>query len=314
MVPALRECLDRLGPGETGVVVTPRRLPRVGARRAARLAARRPPTLRGARQLRLGRLVEPSPAAGCGWRPTTSRGPPAAASPTVRQRPPISQPARRLAKIPALPSAGSGRRGCGAAGSAPAWHAGGQGFESPQLHQKPRRSDGPCPESSSEEDRHGPRTHYWTLVRRLRSTRARAALGPVSTGLGRAGAPGRAWRPYRSPRASLDAVILSRRFSLEELAVLLWRQRADPLRPAQPGARPDADSGSAASCGSASREVEAWLDGWRPRTLTATPRRLPVSAAGRAPRSAPTARFMSDLAVRPVHGADPVPRRGRPAA
>jgi hypothetical protein len=24
--------------------------------------------------------------------------------------------------------------GCGAAGSAPAWHAGGQGFESPQLH------------------------------------------------------------------------------------------------------------------------------------------------------------------------------------
>jgi hypothetical protein len=28
-------------------------------------------------------------------------------------------------------------RGCGAAGSAPAWHAGGQGFESPQLHRKP---------------------------------------------------------------------------------------------------------------------------------------------------------------------------------
>lgn len=27
-----------------------------------------------------------------------------------------------------------GVRGCGAAGSAPAWHAGGQGFESPQLH------------------------------------------------------------------------------------------------------------------------------------------------------------------------------------
>lgn len=25
--------------------------------------------------------------------------------------------------------------GCGAAGSAPAWHAGGQGFKSPQLHQ-----------------------------------------------------------------------------------------------------------------------------------------------------------------------------------
>src|SRR6478752_2060465 len=31
-------------------------------------------------------------------------------------------------------------RGCGAAGSAPAWHAGGQGFESPQLHHKKRES------------------------------------------------------------------------------------------------------------------------------------------------------------------------------
>ena len=29
-------------------------------------------------------------------------------------------------------------RGCGAAGSAPAWHAGGQGFESPQLHPSPQ--------------------------------------------------------------------------------------------------------------------------------------------------------------------------------
>ena len=29
-----------------------------------------------------------------------------------------------------------GDRGCGAAGSAPAWHAGGQGFESPQLHHR----------------------------------------------------------------------------------------------------------------------------------------------------------------------------------
>ena len=36
-----------------------------------------------------------------------------------------------------LPSARSGRsrsRGCSAAGSAPPWHGGGQGFESPQLH------------------------------------------------------------------------------------------------------------------------------------------------------------------------------------
>ena len=27
-------------------------------------------------------------------------------------------------------------RACGAAGSAPAWHAGGQGFKSPQVHKK----------------------------------------------------------------------------------------------------------------------------------------------------------------------------------
>src|ERR1019366_7453447 len=39
---------------------------------------------------------------------------------------------------PGPPRGGATRaivRGCGAAGSAPAWHAGGQGFESPQLHQ-----------------------------------------------------------------------------------------------------------------------------------------------------------------------------------
>ena len=42
-----------------------------------------------------------------------------------------------LASIPrvvAHRSSGPQRWGCGAAGSAPAWHAGGQGFESPQLH------------------------------------------------------------------------------------------------------------------------------------------------------------------------------------
>ena len=35
--------------------------------------------------------------------------------------------------------------GCGAAGSAPAWHAGGQGFESPQLHQETARTKGLSP-------------------------------------------------------------------------------------------------------------------------------------------------------------------------
>ncbi len=47
---------------------------------------------------------------------------------------PISHPSSTLAKIPELPWRSSGRRGCGAAGSAPPWHGGGQGFESPQLH------------------------------------------------------------------------------------------------------------------------------------------------------------------------------------
>ena len=37
-------------------------------------------------------------------------------------------------RFPSCPAARRGRRGCGAAGSAPPWHGGGQGFESPQLH------------------------------------------------------------------------------------------------------------------------------------------------------------------------------------
>src|SRR4029078_11337720 len=32
--------------------------------------------------------------------------------------------------------------GCSSAGRAPAWHAGGRGFESPQLHHPPRSSHG----------------------------------------------------------------------------------------------------------------------------------------------------------------------------
>src|SRR4051812_30328712 len=36
-------------------------------------------------------------------------------------------------------------RGCGAAGSAPAWHAGGQGFESPQLHRTTAGTKGYIP-------------------------------------------------------------------------------------------------------------------------------------------------------------------------
>ncbi len=45
-------------------------------------------------------------------------------------------PARRIgcSSLSGLPAPRA--RACGAAGSAPAWHAGGQGFESPQVHQK----------------------------------------------------------------------------------------------------------------------------------------------------------------------------------
>ncbi len=43
---------------------------------------------------------------------------------------------------------------CGAAGSAPAWHAGGQGFESPQVHRKsPRFSGGFCVDSFEDSSR-----------------------------------------------------------------------------------------------------------------------------------------------------------------
>ena len=71
-------------------------------------------------------------------------GPAAARDATTSGSPaPISHPRTALAKIPELP--GQGRRGCGAAGSAPPWHGGGQGFESPQLHQ----IDRPVPDAGA---------------------------------------------------------------------------------------------------------------------------------------------------------------------
>src|ERR1019366_4093636 len=71
---------------------------------------------------------------------------------------------------PGPPRGGATRaivRGCGAAGSAPAWHAGGQGFESPQLHQ------GVFPELGCDTTKGA-----WPLVRRS------SRLYPVCCGRG----------------------------------------------------------------------------------------------------------------------------------
>ena len=56
-----------------------------------------------------------------------------AQSPTGRNKRFHAEGAREVRsafEVKVLPS----KWGCGAAGSAPAWHAGGQGFKSPQLH------------------------------------------------------------------------------------------------------------------------------------------------------------------------------------
>ena len=70
----------------------------------------------------------------CGWWPTTGSAAP--------DRTPISHRGGPLASIPRVVTRSSGKQwGCGAAGSAPAWHAGGQGFESPQLHSSKDEAD-----------------------------------------------------------------------------------------------------------------------------------------------------------------------------
>ena len=96
-------------------------------------------SLRGPGQLRLRRA-----------RPSTAvqRRPPAHVvqrdGRAVPGTDPISQPTAPLARIPrvACRATGATVRGCGAAGSASAWHAEGQGFESPQLHRVVSRDMG----------------------------------------------------------------------------------------------------------------------------------------------------------------------------
>ena len=136
------ECLGALAAGETGIVVTHGACLKVGAGRAARLARASSPPLRGVDNCGwVGRRARARrPAAAGGLQPGTA-GPSTRASRPVRPGcprwpvGPISHPSPRLAKIPELPGT-HGWRGCGAAGSAPPWHGGGQGFESPQLHRE----------------------------------------------------------------------------------------------------------------------------------------------------------------------------------
>ena len=111
-----------------------------GGRRTGRAGPdARPAGAPGARQLRTGRAGRGlARLAGCAGAATTARrawnlrpG-----RPRARLTGPISHPPTRVGYDSRVALAVRGRRGCGAAGSAPPWHGGGQGFESPQLHEK----------------------------------------------------------------------------------------------------------------------------------------------------------------------------------
>ena len=140
ILPALRECLDSLGEGETGIVVTHGACLKVGL-------------------LALLGWPHETLAAGCAaW--TTAGGQCGRGRDSRRTADGLVQRDRgRSAPRPGRRGrfrvgrgrwlrfhvvARSGEQhltwGCGAAGSAPAWHAGGQGFESPQLHHRRRWS------------------------------------------------------------------------------------------------------------------------------------------------------------------------------
>ena len=136
--PALAECSRALDAGSPaspcshGAAIRTGRSPPCWAGRASR-----PGHLRGIENCGYAILIaDPAPG---GWR---LRGVQPA---SVAGRRPISSAEGRLAKIPRVARRSSrpgNTRGCGAAGSASAWHAEGQGFESPQLHQHHCRSDG----------------------------------------------------------------------------------------------------------------------------------------------------------------------------
>ena len=121
VVPAFEELLERLGEGETAVVVTHGASLRIALAGILDWPLSTAGGFESMQNCGWAVLAETG-AAGSGWRRTT---------PPSRPRTPISNRPTASIRFPALPK---GRWGCGAVGSALAWHARGQGFESPQLH------------------------------------------------------------------------------------------------------------------------------------------------------------------------------------
>ncbi len=114
---------------------------RIAPGRHPRLAARDRRRPRGDAQLRLGGAARDRrrTAAALGVQPDRR-----AAAPRLASRD------GRWLRFPALPRCG--RWGCGAVGSALAWHARGQGFESPQLHSRRRQANNSAPTATSSSD------------------------------------------------------------------------------------------------------------------------------------------------------------------
>ena len=126
--PAIDEVADSLADGETAVVVSHGAALKVALMDLLDWPDEPRPDPQGARQLWLGgRRRRPGRT---GRQPLLAarRLQPQRPGPRFRIRP------RRWLRFRELSGPRIGRWGCGAAGSAPAWHAGGQGFESPQLH------------------------------------------------------------------------------------------------------------------------------------------------------------------------------------
>ena len=157
-----RRRVRRWSPGEESTDAGPRRAMRARAARLPRRARRRARPAswschgaclqgRPARRCSAGRRTTSRALRGmdnCGWavlvRAPDRRRPAAGGvqrdrASASRRRDPISPAAEaRWLRFRELPRTAGRRWGCGAAGSAPAWHAGGQGFESPQLHHSHR--------------------------------------------------------------------------------------------------------------------------------------------------------------------------------
>ena len=160
MVPALRECLASLDAGETGIVVTHGASLKVALLgllgwppRAGSHAARAWTTARWAVAGRALRRRRPAAAA-------------RRLQPAGRPRARFRIRGGRWLRFPSCPD--NGRRGCGAAGSAPPWHGGGQGFESPQLHRSTGRF--PC----------GDRPSAVSLPSVAGTRRRRRSVGPAA--------------------------------------------------------------------------------------------------------------------------------------